>query len=134
MRHLGRVKTFGIAIGGAFLLVAGFTVPTPAFADKDISFAKEVKPILKDYCVECHRPGGQGYLANGLDLTTYEGVVRGTRNGPVVVPGDVFTSNLLRAVLGQVQSSIRMPFHRAELPDSATTTLLRWVYQGAKNN
>jgi len=114
--------------------LSGLALPQVAAAEQEVSFAKQVKPILREYCVECHRPGGQGFLANGLDLSTYEGVIKGTKIGPVVIPGDVFTSNLLRAVLGQVQSSIRMPFHRAELPDQSTTLLLRWVYQGAKNN
>ena len=133
MLRFGHCKTFGRLAGGLLLCLSGFAVPANA-ADAQISFAKDVKPILQENCVECHRPGGQGFLANGLDLTSYDGVMKGTRIGPVVIPGDVFTSNLLRAVLGQVNTKVRMPFHRTELADRDSTTLLRWIYQGAKNN
>ena len=86
MRQIGHFKSFGVVVGGAFLLLAGLMLSATAHAGNQISFSKDVKPILKNNCVECHRPGGQGYLANGLDLTTYEGIMKGTRIGPVVVP------------------------------------------------
>ena len=38
-----------------------------------VSFAEDVFPIFKGRCVDRHHPGGQGYEASGLDLTTYVG-------------------------------------------------------------
>ncbi len=70
------------------------------------SFREDVFPIFKGRCIDCHRPGGQGYEASGLDLTTYEGVMKGTKHGPMVIPGDPDLSNLMWLPIGaQARSS-----------------------------
>ena len=43
-----------------------------------VSFKRDVQPILHDYCVNCHEPGGKGYVKSGLDLTSYQGTMKGT--------------------------------------------------------
>ena len=55
------------------------------------SFSEDIFPIFKGRCLDCHQPGGQGYEKSGLDLTTYEGVMKGTKFGlgrsPQTPPG-----------------------------------------------
>ncbi|CAK0780025.1 exported hypothetical protein [Azospirillaceae bacterium] len=116
------------------IIVCGAVLSSVASAANEISFRKDIFPILEGNCVECHKPGGKGFESSGLSLESYEGVMKGTKFGPVIVPGDIFTSNLLRAVFGQVNSAMRMPFHRRELPEKDGALLLHWIYQGAKNN
>ena len=79
----------------AALAVAVFAAAwtATAAAAEHASFKAHVFPIIRQHCLECHRPGGLGYEASGLDLRTYEGLMKGTRHGPIVVPGDAFTSN-----------------------------------------
>jgi hypothetical protein len=39
--------------------------------------------------------GGDGYEKSGLDLTTYEGVMKGTKFSRMVIAGDPESSNLM---------------------------------------
>ena len=50
-----------------------------------MSFAEDIAPIFKGWCVSCHQPGGEGYNASGLDLTSYDGVMKETKFGPMVI-------------------------------------------------
>jgi hypothetical protein len=59
------------------------------------SFSEDISPILKGRCVSCHQPGGAGYEKSGLDLTTYEGLMKGTKFGAMVIPRDPESSNLM---------------------------------------
>lgn len=99
-----------------------------------VSYGRDVRPILEKNCVECHVPGQKGYEASGLDLTTYDTLMKGGKFGPLVKPGDAFTSALNMLVEGRVDKSIRMPHGRQKLSDADLETLKLWVNQGAKNN
>lgn len=103
--------------------------------EERVSFSQEVKPILDRYCLECHQPGGAGHEASGLDLGSYEGLMKGTRNGPMVIPDDSLGSNLLVLMEGRADPSIRMP-HGSNIKVSAAEieTVRTWIDQGAKNN
>jgi len=102
----------------------------------EVSFKKDVQPILHDYCVSCHQPGGKGYVKSGLDLTSYENLMKGTKFGAVVIPGDSETSTFTKLLTG-TNKGLKMP---AGLNASGTLdrqyilTLRKWVKQGAKNN
>lgn len=131
-RFLSRRQAAGGA--GVAALVLGLSFPALVKGEAPISFEREVKPILQVHCMECHQPGGRGFEASGLDLRTYEGVMKGTKYGAVVVPGDIYTSNLLLVMMGQVSPEIRMPFHRQPVPVRESTIVMRWVQQGAQKN
>src|SRR5262245_45493728 len=45
-------------------------------------FEREVKPILKANCISCH--GAEKKVQGGLHLTSREGVLKGSENGPIV--------------------------------------------------
>ena len=34
----------------------------------EVSFKDDVQPILHDYCISCHSPGGKGTMKSGLDV------------------------------------------------------------------
>jgi len=114
--------------------VLGITLaPVPAGADH-ATFKDEIFPILKKYCVECHQAGGEGLEKSGLDLTSYEGVMKGTNHGPIVIPGDAFSSNLNVLVEGRASPELKMPHARKGLTKWERLMLRRWVNRGAKNN
>ncbi|MBF0262743.1 MAG: hypothetical protein HQL97_13025 [Magnetococcales bacterium] len=97
-----------------------------------VSFAEDVFPILQNRCLECHKTGAPGLAFSGLNLETYEGLMQGTRFGPVVVPGNSMVSNL--NVLVEGRAGIRMPHNRKRLTACEIEILRNWVNQGAKNN
>lgn len=113
--------------------VAAVLVSRQATADH-ISFAEDVMPIIQIRCLECHEPGGSGYEASGLDMRTYEGLMKGTNHGPVIVPGDALTSNLNALVEWRVPAELRMPHNKKKLTHCEINIFRRWVNEGAHDN
>ena len=52
-----------------------------------VSYSKDVQPIVQTNCAECHTGNGVGLQKSGLDMGSYEGLMKGTKFGPVIVPG-----------------------------------------------
>jgi cytochrome c553 len=111
----------------AALLLAGCNQPA-------VSFAKDVKPILEQNCVECHVNNGKGTVASGFVVDSYESLMKGTKFGPVVVAGDPLSSSLYRLVSGEVDKSIQMPHNKEPLSADKIAKIEQWIAQGAKNN
>ncbi len=104
-------------------------------AQSEISYKNDVLPIIHDYCLSCHQPGGKGYEKSGLNMTSYESLMKGTKFGAVIKPGDSFTSILIQVIEGRVHASIKMPFGMdGGLAKDKIEILKKWVNQGAKNN
>jgi hypothetical protein len=99
-----------------------------------VSFSEDVLPLLKFRCASCHQPGGEGYEQSELDLTSYQGVMKGTKFGPMVVPGDPETSNLMRLLDWRVAPEIRMPHGKKQLSICDRDTIRTWIWEGAKDN
>ena len=90
---VGVVLSMTLAVGGAVILAGR---PSPACAaNAVVSFNDDILPIFKGRCVDCHQSGGVGYEKSGLDLRTYAGVMKGTKFGSMVTPGNPDTSNLV---------------------------------------
>lgn len=101
-----------------------------------VSFERDVTPVLEANCFPCHTaPDGEGYREAGLNLASWETLIKGGLYGPVLVPGDSRHSVLNMLVEGRADSSLRMP-HEADEPlaPADIDTLRRWVDQGAKDN
>ncbi len=100
----------------------------------DLSFNKDVKPVLDKHCAACHTQGGDGVLASGFEVGSYASVMKGTRFGPVVVAGDALSSSLYRLVAGKVDPSIKMPHGKESLTEAEIAVIEGWIQQGAKDN
>jgi hypothetical protein len=103
---------------------------------REVSFREEVYPVLQANCLECHRaPDGAGYQKSGLSMESYHTLMKGTRFGPVVVPGNSLTSALNMVIEGRVHPSLRMPHgNMPSLSKEQIEIIKKWVDQGAKNN
>lgn len=102
---------------------------------QQVSYQRDIRPIIHDYCLNCHEPGGKGYEKSGLDMRTYQSLMKGTQFGAVIKPGDSFTSILIQVVEGRVHASIRMPYGmNGGLSQQSIAALKKWVDQGAKDN
>jgi hypothetical protein len=115
-------------------LAAGLASGCSGEQAAQVSYSTDVKPILEEHCVACHTPGGEGYEKSGLLLSSYDDLLKGTRHGPVVKPGDAVSSTLVRLVEGKADETIRMPFHGAPLPAAKVAMIRDWVNQGAVDN
>jgi mono/diheme cytochrome c family protein len=99
-----------------------------------MSFAEDVMPIFKGRCVSCHSPGQEGTEKSGLDLTSYEGVMKGTKHGPMVTPGDAQSSNLMWLLDWRASPELRMPHGKKKLSTCDRDAIRAWIFEGAKNN
>ena len=121
--------------GIALAALSYFFISFPAQAKGEVSYKKDIRPIIYDYCLSCHKPGGKGYKKSGLDLRTYKSMMKGTKYGAVIKPGDSYTSILIQSVEGRVHPSIRMPYGMdGSLAKDKIELLRKWVQQGAKDN
>ena len=77
----------------------------PAAEKKDLTYDKDIKPLLQASCVRCH--GQQRPKAN-LRLDNLEGVLQGSKDGKVVAPGDSKHSPLVIAA-AQIDDKTAMP-------------------------
>jgi hypothetical protein len=125
-----------ILLGGIVVAALSFLVQAiPALAMEEVSYKKDIRPIIDDYCLSCHKPGGKGYKKSGLDMSTYKSLMKGTKFGTVIKPGDSYTSIFIQVVDGRVHSSIKMPYGmEGSLAKGKIELMRKWVQQGAKNN
>jgi len=123
------------ALAAAALLTSGVPLPPPpACAAEATSFADDVIPIFRGRCVGCHQAGGEGTEKSGLDLTTYEGVMKGTKHGPMVIAKDPDSSNLLWLLDWRASPEVRMPHGKKKLSTCDRDAIRKWIREGAKNN
>ena len=115
------------------IVLATAAAPACAAGEK-IGFAEDILPIFKGRCVGCHQPGAEGYDKSGLDLTTYEGVMKGTKHGPMVIPKDPDGSNLVWLLDWRASPEMRMPHGRKKLSTCDRNDIRTWIREGAKNN
>ena len=87
-------------------------------------FEQRVQPILEGHCWGCHLAEAQG----GLSMGSREGLLRGGKSGPSIVPGDPSASLLVKAV--RFQHELNMP-PAGPLPSQAVADIERWVAEGA---
>jgi mono/diheme cytochrome c family protein len=117
------------------LLTSGVPVPPPqACAAEPTSFADDVMPIFRGRCVSCHQPGSEGAEKSGLDLTSYEGLMKGTKHGAMVVPKDPDSSNLVWLLDWRASPELRMPHGKKKLSTCDRDAIRKWIREGAKNN
>jgi hypothetical protein len=108
-----------------------------------VSFNKDINPILVANCLMCHNGSGEGFSTSGYSVLTYDSVMKGTKFGPVILPGSSESSSLYRMIAHKVDPKIQMPPHHDEglaigrqepLTDSQIEIIAKWIDQGAKNN
>ena len=114
----------------AVLLLAGCT------GSQVISYQHDIYPVLQQKCQKCHLPpDGPGYIQTGLNMKSYETLMKGTVFGEVIIPGDSRRSVLNKLVEGRAGDMMRMPHGEEERLSERDVELFRlWVDQGAKNN
>lgn len=127
----------GISVAFGAIALIGFAVTNPmteACAADKTSFAEDVLPILRGRCVSCHQGGKEGFDKSGLDLSSYEGLMKGTKFGPMVIPRDPESSNLMMLLDWRASRELRMPHGRRKLSTCDRDAIRTWIREGAKNN
>lgn len=112
------------AASRAAVLAAG--QPDAQRSSQDQHFEANVRPIFATYCFDCHTTDTPGMLR----LDSREGMLKGGKSGPAIVPGNADGSLLVKAI--RHAPGVRpMPMQKAKLPDAQIATLTEWIQQGA---
>ena len=90
----------------------------------DLTYDRDVRPILKAHCFQCH--GEEAALKGGLDLRLRRLLAKGGESGPAIEPGRPAESLLLERV-----KSGEMPPGDKSLSATELRTLEAWIRQGA---
>jgi len=96
----------------------------PAFAASP-TFEKDIRPILKAHCFDCHGEGEK--LKGGLDLRLRRLMLQGGDDGPVIIPGKPDQSRLFKLV-----HTGEMPKREKKLTREQVALIKRWIATGAK--
>jgi hypothetical protein len=124
-----------VALGmGAITSIGILNSPKACAAEQKVSFSEDILPLLKWRCAGCHQPGGEGYKKSGLDLTNYAALMKGTKFGPMIIPGEPESSNLMLLLDWRAAPELRMPHGKKQLSSCDRDSIRTWIRQGAKNN
>jgi hypothetical protein len=105
---------------GLLCLLAPFAMAAPDLAklppaakQPGVTYAKDIRPLFEASCLRCH--GGDRPKA-GLRLDSLEGVLKGSKEGKVIVPGKSQESLLVIAVARLDEEKAMPPKPRAGGP------------------
>ncbi len=105
----------------------------PLVAADELSYNRDIRPILSDQCYQCHGPDPNNRQA-GLRLDTEEAAKAALKNGHrALVAGDPSSSEVFRRVTHS-SKALRMPpayAGREALPAAHIAKLKRWIEHGA---
>jgi mono/diheme cytochrome c family protein len=109
--------------------VLALVAARPAAA-AEVSYVKDVRPLMTKYCVECH---GDQKVKAGYDLDSYKAIMLGGKKGPAVVPGKPDRSLLVRTMEGSAK--LMPPKKYEKQPTDAEIAVVRaWVAAGARDD
>src|SRR3954454_22417553 len=118
-----------MAAGKIRSVVLGFFIlllSSPTNAQK-VDFARDVQPIFKTACYQCHGPDKQkGKLR--LDAKTL--ALHGGKSGKSIVPGQAEQSEVLKGITSKDDDQ-RMPQDREPLKPEQIAIINAWIEQGA---
>lgn len=119
-----------VLLGGTLtLLVSGALFTNCSQEDDPVSFAKDIRPILKDRCMSCH---GGVRQQGGLSFLFEEDLYKELRSGErAVVPGDPMHSAVYQRVISDKAGKV-MPPEGDPLTVEAAELIRRWIAEGAQ--
>jgi hypothetical protein len=102
----------------------------PVAAKKDVTFAKDIKPLFEKSCFKCH--GSEKQKAK-LRVDSVEAIKKGSEDGEVIVVGKSEKSPLVHAISGLIEDMMMPPEDKADPLTKEQIGLVRaWIDQGAK--
>jgi hypothetical protein len=93
----------------------------------DVSFIKQIAPLINSKCVSCHDDKAAGKLR----LDTYAEMKKGGKSGPLLSASNPRGSLIMSRVLAP-NPALRMPKDAAALSNEEVNLLANWIKQGAK--
>ncbi len=106
-------------------IVVGSSDSSSAFAEVD--FVKEIQPIFKERCYECH---GDEAQEAGLRLDQKADALAGSDSGQIIIPKKAAESLLIKLISGDDPDRV-MPPDGENLTSEEITKIETWIDEGA---
>jgi hypothetical protein len=102
----------------------------PPASLRQVDFVKDVQPLLRKHCFECHAAGNE---EGGVNLGIRQRVFEGGDRGPVLIKGDSAKSRLIHLVAALDPKEAMPPLPDGKpLSKDEVGVLRAWIDQGAK--
>ncbi len=106
-----------------------WTLPAAA---EDLTYWKDIRPVLRKHCVVCHsaKNVNEYEVSGGLALDSYEAAMQKSKR-PAVVAGKSGDSRMIQ-LMWSTEEKRRMPKDSAALDKETIDFIARWIDEGAK--
>ena len=108
-------------------LSTNFAAKLPPAHDGAVEFVKDVQPIFRKHCFECHSADHED---GGVNLGIRQRAMQGGDNGPIFISGDSAHSRLIHLVAAVDTEQVMPPETKGMSPDEVGV-LRAWIDQGA---
>src|SRR5258706_10128747 len=98
-----------------------------AFAQEKVNFSRDVQPVFKSACYQCHGPEKQ---KGKLRVDAKAIALHGGKSGKSIVPGNAQQSELFKRITSKDDDE-RMPQDREALTAEQIAIIRAWIEQGA---
>lgn len=113
------------------LLIGALSALSLVASAQQVSFDRDIRPIMSDTCFRCHGPDASSRMAN-MRLDLREEALKPKMHGTPIVPGDPEHSEIIQRIFAKDGHVMPPPFAHKELTEKQKETIRRWVEQGAK--
>jgi len=93
-----------------------------------VTYEKDIEPIFYKRCITCH---SGSVKESRLDISSYEGLIKGGKRGSPVVPGKA-DSSLLYKTMARTQKPFMAPATEDPCSPQEVALVKLWIDQGAK--
>lgn len=132
--------TIKLLVGMLYVSIVTLTVNLSG-CSTPINYESDIKPIIDKKCVNCHiNEYSKGTRKIGLRLNTYENVMKGSDEGPIIKKFRSDKSKLYKRVAGKigwcdempkVECARMPPTPRHRLNKTEILLIKKWIDQGA---
>ena len=105
--------------------VLALSAAVRAHAQDKVTYQDQVLPLIQNHCARCHDPDKK---KGDLDLTSYNGALKGGGSGQVLMSGNPDSSKLWKAVTHAEEPT--MPPNKPKLPDKELEVFRKWILGG----
>src|SRR2546430_10747845 len=110
---------WGLGFGASLVFISS------AFSEDKTTYQDNIFPLVEANCSKCHNADKK---KADLDLTSYQGALKGSGSGAVVVSGNLDGSKLWKAVTHAEEPN--MPPNRPKLDDKDLDLFKKWILGG----
>ncbi len=106
-------------------ILASFLFAGSVCAQDKITYADNILPLVEANCSKCHNPDKR---KADMDLTSYQGALKGSGSGSVLISGNPEASKLWKAITHAEEPF--MPPNRPKLADKDLDLFRKWILGG----